>query len=205
MLVVLLLRKGNQNGSDIWILNVFGRSEAPLPLMLRPGNGRVEPTGSEEWDGFVAASLLECYAIVDEQHAGALPGIGLARPRAVQSLHGRSNIREGRGAALSSVAAAQTGDYVCAECRFIDASSVSRRRLSGTSGFPSVAGLEVDVGILCWIRFVWESGRGGMDALFELRHQIMCYNVPGCSQKGPCPTLNSTNQALHSTYKIYGP
>lgn len=57
MLVVLLLRKGNQNGSDIWILNVFGRSEAPLPLMLRPGNGRVEPTGSEEWDGFVAASL----------------------------------------------------------------------------------------------------------------------------------------------------
>lgn len=57
VLVVLLLRKGNQNGSDIWILNVFGRSEAPLPLMLRPGNGRVEPTGSEEWDGFVAASL----------------------------------------------------------------------------------------------------------------------------------------------------
>lgn len=68
--VVLFLGKGNQNGGDIWILNVFGRLDAPLPLAHHTETGQVEPVEVSGRDGPVAAFLRGCEIEIGKPWAG---------------------------------------------------------------------------------------------------------------------------------------
>jgi len=55
VLVVLFLGKGNKNGDDIWVPEVFRRLEALPPLELQTDGGSVGLAGFGNRDGVVAA------------------------------------------------------------------------------------------------------------------------------------------------------